>query len=222
MEIDIELLRSIGYFIGTICSYILSVYFLREYRSKKLRASLAWCLGFFFFATGQLIATVVTLYGPTKLSVLPGVLVVLLGCILFYYGAALLFFGAGSFFREKLTYLIFAIYLVYFAYVMVYFPPEAEVPEFFRLTVILGLITPIFLLVSLLFYRVGGRLSPGDPRKSTIYIVSVAWGLNFIGYIYLGLFWGDYPGPEAFVHILQGLAWILLLYGMALGKAARA
>ncbi|KYK37109.1 MAG: hypothetical protein HXS46_05070 [Theionarchaea archaeon] len=98
----------------------------------------------------------------------PGLLVALLvvsfSMTLLYYGASLLFFQEKSFFREKMTGIIFLICAVYFGYLVAVLPVE-RFRQAVATPIQLGLMTPIFLVIAILFYSISRNLKPGDPAK---------------------------------------------------------
>lgn len=215
------------YLVVAATALILSVYFLRDYGAKKLRASLAWGLAFALYCPAALVEVFIRIAGEVKVGwggIIFGLAIVTLAMTLFYYGASLLFFNPGSFFRGRMTLLIFLIYVVYYSYVVSILPLEG-----FRTAVApyssIGGIFPIFLTVSALFYRVSGRIAPGDPRRRTVLLVSSGWLLGGLVHLYLGLSAAfltiSLAVLDPVINVIHALAWILILYGMVYAKVAR-
>jgi hypothetical protein len=221
LETSIIVLTS--YAISVVVTFVLSMYFFREYRYKKLRASLAWGIGLFLYAFTQLTDISVAVFGEMsvgKPGLVAGLVVTALGMVLFYYGTSLLFFSPGSFFREKMSALILVVYTLYFSYLVITLPVEG-----FREAVVapihIGLLVPIFLVISVLFYRVSRRLPHDDPRRRTILLVSAGWLCLVFNSGFRAFFLGYNPILDALIESLHVLAWILILYGMVLGKVAK-
>lgn len=214
------------YVIATIATFILAVYFLREYFAKRLPASLAWSIGFLLYGFGQLTDILINLIGEVsvgKPAIALGLIIVASAMTLFYYGTSQLFFSPKSFFREKMSVIVFLLFIVFYSILLWSYPTEG-----FR-TAVVGWtetsILIIFLVISILFYRVSRRLTSGDPRRKIVFLVSAGWFLAAIDAFYLGVFQGflQYTPPiaDAGIHLIHAAAWLLILYGMAIGKAAR-
>lgn len=215
----IELVRLICYGISIIACFILSGYFFREFNAKKLRASLAWGLGFLLFGFGQMTTAFLATAEVSRSGIAVGAVFTAGMISLLYYGASLLFFREKSFFREKMAAVIFIVAFALEIF-LAYIAPENQIAEFVRgpTTAFLGI---IYFLIAVLFFRVSRRLPDGDPRRRTLSLVSAGWVIILIWNIYLGLFWGDYPSIESGVYIFGSFGYILLLYGMTTGKTTR-
>lgn len=220
MEIDIVLVAS--YVIAIIATLVLSAYFFREYLRKKLRASLAWGIGlllYFFGVLGDLIVEMSGEVSMGKPGLFLALLITVVGMVMLYYGTSLLFFSPGSFFREKLTAILLLGLGAYSVYLIMTVPLEG-----FRETIAPLMQAPftlIYFIIGYLFYRVSRRLPSGDPRRMTVSMVAVAWFLLVFNSLYRMLFLGFSGITDAVFEISLGVAWILILYGMALGKAAK-
>ncbi len=223
---DVSLIYVVTYLVVAVTAFILSVYFFREYRAKKLRASLAWGIGFLAYFPAAIVEVLIATTGEIEVGwggILFGLAIVTIAVTLFYYGASLLFFGPGSPFRERMAVLIFIIYVVYSAVIVSILPLEG-----FRDAVVPftsgGLIFPVFIVVSALFYRVSGRIPHDDPRRRTILLVFTGWFLAAFNHIALAaLAISEFSSPilDSTLNIIHALAWILILYGMAYGKVVR-
>lgn len=220
---DIGITVVISYVVTVLTLLILSGYFFREYGVKKLRASLAWGVG--FLAYGFLNATDLIVAGAGEVTVGKagigfGLLVATIAMVAFYYGTSLLFFNAGSFFREKMSAVIMVIYVLYFTYLGVTLPTEG-----FREAVVtpiqIGLLLPIFLVIGILFIRVARRLATDDIRRRTVLLVSFGWFLFVLHAFGRGLFQGYLPLLDTAIEASQALGSVVILYGMVLGKAVR-
>ena len=187
--------------------------------TKRLRASLAWGLGFFVLAIAILNLTFIVVTEVSRTVVIIGAIFTAGMISLLYYGASLLFFREGSFFREKMTVLYFIIVFLAQTVSALIAPPE-RIAEYAR-TPSLGLIGITYMLIAILFYQVSRRLPEDDPRRKTTVLVSVAWIIVFIANIYLALFFGEYPTIETFALLLGTVGFILLVYGMTTGKTTR-
>jgi hypothetical protein len=220
---EINIIYVVSYVVAIIATLILSVYFFREYSKKRLRASLAWGIGFLLYGVTQISHLSTEIFGEItvgKLGLSAGMIAVAIGMALLYYGTSLLFFGAGSFFREKMTVIIFVIYNVYFIYAAFTYPLEGfadSVRQVFEV----GFAAPVFLAIGILFYRVSARLPSGDPRKQIVRLVSAGWFGSVIDTVYLGLFLGISAVTDAAINIVHAVAWILILYGMTIGKVGK-
>lgn len=220
----VEVIVLASYTVSFIALLILAIYFFREYYRKRLRASIAWAIAFLIYSIMTIQDAAITAMGEEVVLGASGLIIGLLfltfSMALFYYGTSLLFFNPGSFFREKITVIIAVIYVVYSFYLVTTLPVEgfrdAAAPY-----LQLGLMTPIVLVITVLFYRVSRRLSGDDPRKRTVLFVSAGWFLLLCNTIYRGAFLEPFGVSNAFFNVLLAVGWILILYGMALGKAAR-
>ncbi|KYK36435.1 MAG: hypothetical protein AYK19_08625 [Theionarchaea archaeon DG-70-1] len=212
----------ISYIVTIGATLILSMYFFREYYLKRLRASLAWAAGLLLYGIVQIGHLAVAMVGEVAMGkpAMGGALVILaLALTLIYYGTSQLFFSPGSFFREKMSAFVLLICFVLFAVLLATFPTEgfaARIPPYVE-----PLATLVFLFTGVSFYNVFRRLGPGDPRRRTVLLVSLGWFLVVIDTIYLGFAQGLSRTLDTVINIEHAVAWLLLLYGMALGKAAR-
>jgi hypothetical protein len=139
---------------------------------------------------------------------------------LFYYGTSVLFFKSGSVYRERVPLILFIFYVVYLVIIVVIFPEEGFIDKA-AAPIELVVILPIFLVIAFLFYRLSRRIPPEDPSKQIVFIVSLGWFLAAVDAFYLALFLGSSGITDSLINIVHAAAWLLILYGMALGKAAR-
>jgi hypothetical protein len=218
--VDTQLILLACYTLDIIALVLLAGYFIREFVAKRLRASLAWGLGFLFFIFVILNLAGLAVGEVSKSTVLFGVILSSLSLTLYYYGASLLFYGEGSFMREKMTVIIFII-IFGIASSIVYITPAAELAETLRAPFI-AMAVLVTLTISVLFYQVSRRLDRADHRRRTVTLVSLAWLVVTIWLCYIGLFWGVYPLLEAGVFVLGSVGFLLLLYGMTTAKPAKA
>lgn len=219
MELNIVL--TISYLIAIAVTLVLSAYFIREYRVKKLRASLAWSLGFLAWAFVMLTDLFAIFQGETivgKPVIFFGLIVLAMSMTLFYYGTSLLFFSPGSFFREKMSILIMVSFALLSVYLVMVFQEEGFRAEAAK--ILQPVMTFIFLVISVLFYRVSRRLGKGDPRRTTVLLVSIAWLLIAIQNAYR-IFVGYSMATDIIFQSLYVPGWLILFYGMILGKAAK-
>jgi len=119
-----------------------------------------------------------------------------------------------------MTAIIILIYIVFFGYLVATLPVEG-----FRQAVVapvqLALMTPIYFVIAVLFYRVSRRLSHDDPRRQTVLLVSAGWFIQVFVSVSRGALLGYSEIYDGIVHILLAIGWVLVFYGMILGKAAR-
>lgn len=214
----IELIRVASYAINAIACFVLGAYFAREYFAKRLRASLAWCVGFFLFGLVVLNLIFITTE-VTKGAVYLGYLMTAVMVFGLYYGASLLFFREGSFFREKFA-ALYALAVLLMGWILTYVTPVEQIIERLRLPST-ALYTLIFFIIAVLFLQVSRRISSGDPRKRTLTLVSTAWFILAIWQAYVGVALGEQPVIEAIVFTIGSFGFLLLLYGMTTGKTAR-
>ncbi|MGD2248632.1 MAG: hypothetical protein PVF58_09515 [Candidatus Methanofastidiosia archaeon] len=220
---NINIVVAISYVVSIVATATLAVYFFREYAQKKLRASLAWGLGLLVYVFAMITDFSVDISGEMavgKPALLIGLMVTFAGMTLFYYGTSLLFFNRGSFFREKISALLFIFYIAVSVYLVVTLPTEGF-KEAVRFPLETFLISPVYFAISILFYRVSARVDSDDPRRQTILFVAAGWFLLLIGGLYRGLFFGSSAAFDSLSHIVRATAWLLILYGMTFGKAAR-
>lgn len=216
--VDTQNILLVCYGINTVVLGTLAVYFYREYYVKRLRASLAWALGFTFFAFTVANLAVLTTE-ITRSQVALGGLIAAVMLSFFYYGASLLFFSEKSFFREKMTTILFLVVLGMSEFLAITFPLERLAS--IRLFIMLPYWV-IFSGISYLFYRVRGRLSKEDPRRRPITLTAVAWFIVAIWMFYIEFLWGWNRIIEAVVFLLGSFGFGLLLIGMTWGRGTRA
>ena len=221
MDVNMPIL--ISYAVGVTASLILSMYFLYDYARRRFRSSLAWGIGLFLYSVGEATDIFVDVSGEValgKAGLFGALLVVAWGMTFLYYGTALLFFEERSFFREKMAAIIFAIYVVYSGYLVAVLPVEG-----FRQAVVtpiqLGLMTPIFAAAAVLFYSISRKMEKDDPARKSALLVSAAWGLLVVNSVSRGLFLEYSALTDAVIQGLHIVAWVLILYGMTMGKAAQ-
>ncbi len=213
----------ISYTIAIAAVIVLSAYFFREYITKRLRASLAWSLGFLFYSIAQIAHLSADLFGEKSVGKPVfgiGMAVLVLAVTLFYYGTSLLFFSEKSFFREKMTAIILVFYSVYSAVILAVLPVEGFVKAVAS-PLSLGEMLPMFLVVAIPFYRTSRTLDQGDPRKQILLLLSAAWFFVAISSAYLGTFLGFSVITDSAAYILQVVAWASIFYGMVVGKAVK-
>lgn len=223
MSESVNIVEMVSMILLIAATTVLSVYFYREYFTKRLTASLAWAVAFTFYAFAQIVDFVIFLSGEIAIGkggLAVGLIMIGIGMALFYYGTSLLFFSRGSFFREKIFALILVITFVYFAYLLWVLPVEGF-RDAVRPYIQAGLMAPIFFIIAVLFYRVSRRLDVGDPRRQTILLVSIGWFGTVINAIGRALFLEISPSVDSLIAIIGAVAFLLIMYGMVLGKAAR-
>lgn len=209
------------YIVAIAAGLVLSIYFFRDYFAKKLRASLAWGVGLLLYSLTQIQPILVEISGPTEVGVTTmtiGFLILALAMVLLYYGAAQLFFSPGSFFRERFT----VILLMIFFSIITLFSTLSSQEEFIAgATFLSGIIVmgPIKSVIAFLFYRVYRRLETDDPRKRTVSLLVYGWALDAFTAFVFGLALS--VSIEAVTHLLHAVAWVIIFYGMAIGKVAR-
>lgn len=199
----------------------LSICFLRDYEARKVRASLAWGVGFLLygFLVNYVIITLVSFATERDKYIIYRIAafgVIVLGMMLLYYGIFLLLFHQESFFRKKMKAIIIVIYLVY---VLLLIQKYGDLPEPVLLLA-QALKIPIFLMMAALFYRSYRKISFDDPSKRIPLIASVASLLLAVSFV---------PVEPLLFHVVQvtldpipvsglifygvkSVAWILMLY----------
>ena len=217
--VETTFILQLCYGINSIVLGVLAIYFLREYMNKKLKASLAWALGFAFF-----LLTVVNLGFLTtgvigKPQVAFGAFVAPLMLAFFYYGASLLFFGEGSFFREKMTIILFIVVFGLSEFLVIYLPADQIADRMKAPTMIFFVF--VFSVIAILFYQVSRRLPKEDPRRGSVALVSAGWLTVTFWMGYVGFYWGENPVLEAAVFLLGSFGFVLLFIGMTRGRATR-
>ena len=212
----------VSYVVAIIATGIISAYFFREYSLKKLRASLAWAVGLLLYMITQIGHLASSMFGDIAVGKpMFAILLIALAVsfALLYYGTSQLFFDEESFFREKMAILIFLVCLVVFSYLLITVPTEGFA-DASRLPVEI-IATILFLTIAALFYRVFRGLAPDDHRRIIILLVSAGWFLAAVDTFYLGFFEGVSRISDAGINLVHLIAWLLILYGMVLGKATR-
>ena len=216
----VELIRLACYIVDIIVCFILVGYFIREYVYKKLRASLAWAVGFTLF--GFLIislASYTTIAEVSKFQVMMAFIFAALAVSSLYYGASLVYFDEGSFFREKMTVALFVGVLV-IGSIITYITPQAQLIStmgFWTTWIFFS----VYVAIGTMFYSVASKLSKGDPRRRPIIMVALAWYIVSIWNNYVGLAWGENPAVEAGMFLFGSFGYVLLLYGMTTGKTTK-
>ncbi len=215
--VSIETLRLVCYIVDAFATLLLAGYFLREYMAKRLRASLAWCLGFILFTILMLqLAFFTTIVELSKLQVMIAFTFAAALVSLLYYGGALLYFGKKSFFREKATVLFFFVVLL-IGSVLTSITEEKDLIE--RVGPPTGIIYGIaYVVIGTFFLQVSGKLPKEDPRRRTLTVVGLAWYIIAGWNTYVGLFFKRFPLLEPIVFLVGSFGFLLLLYGMTTGK----
>lgn len=220
----VEIIVAASYSISAVAAFIVSTYFFLEYKSKKLRTSLAWSLSTLLFGLLTIQYFFTALWGEEIVAGSAGLIFGMIGIsftmTLFYYGTSLLFFGRDSFWRGKMSVLIFLIYIVCSAY-LIATTPVTEFRERAVPFIESFLMAPVFFVMMALFYNVSRRFSRSDPRKQPTLFVAAGWLCNLLLSVYRGGFLGSLEVEDAFFVFVQGLGWIFILYGMVIGKASR-
>lgn len=215
----IETLRWISTVVSISVKFILAIYFLNKYSKEKTGIPLAWGTGFFFFGLSQIPVMAMRYFEDTTTNMAFALLAALLAAlslVLLYYGTSLLFFKKGSFMRGRLSILFFVVMLVVIAAFAFLVPIETVLKSVF-IVVAAGFIFPIVLIIAILFFVMWHKLEPANPRRANVFLVAVAWLIysiiNGVGAFYfLELL-------EWIFYILAIVAFVILLYGMTVGKA---
>jgi hypothetical protein len=212
-----------SYLVAIGVGIILSIFFLLEYRRKKLHASLAWGLGFLLYWIAQSVDLSTLIFGEPvvgRVALWAGLTIAWLSIVLFYYGASLLFFSPASFFRERFTVAIAVICLAFFTYTIATFP-LVGFRDVIRPYVQLLVSFPVFIVISYFFFRTSRRLASDDPRRQTVILVAFGWFINALYAVFFAEFQGLYSTVDVLFYLLHATAWILLLFGMRLAKVSR-
>lgn len=216
----IEVIRLACYAVNTVVCFSLVVYFAKEYMTKKLRASLAWAVGFLLF--GFLIislATYTTVVEVSKVQVMIAFMFAAAEVSVIYYGASLVFFGEESFFREKIT-VIFFLAMLFIGSFLTYTTEEGQLVQtmgFWTVWIFLA----FYVVIGTMFYWVSRKVPKTDPRRRAIALVAAAWYIVAFWNSYVGLAWGENVAVEAVIFLLGSFGFLLLLYGMTAGKTTR-
>ncbi|MBU7044921.1 MAG: hypothetical protein HXS54_00675 [Theionarchaea archaeon] len=215
----IELIRVASYVINAVACFVLSVYFLRDFFTKRLRASLAWGIGFLLFGLVVLNLILLSTAELSKSAVYFGFLLTSVMVFCLYYGASLLFFNERSFFREKMA-IIYCLATLFIGLILTYLTPTEKIVETMRTptTAMYGI---LYIVITILFYQVSRRIPEGDPRRRTIGLVSLSWAIIAFWNFYIAFAWLERPSIEAGIFLLGSFGFLLLLYGMTTGKTTR-
>ncbi|MGD2248624.1 MAG: hypothetical protein PVF58_09475 [Candidatus Methanofastidiosia archaeon] len=217
---ETTLIRLVCYVIDIIVCFLLVGYFIREYMIKKLRASLAWAVGFFLFSLMIIsLASYTTIDTVSKIQVMVAFVLASSAVSSLYYGAALIYFGEKSFFREKMT-SIFFVGIIIIGSILTAVTDKSELVSTVG-NYTNGIFLLVYVVIGSMFFAVSRKLPGGDPRKRAINMVGIAWYIVAIWNTYVGLFWGEDPLLEAGMFLLGSFGFLLLLYGMTTGKATR-
>jgi hypothetical protein len=214
-----EILRWTSTFVSIGVKFVLAAYFFHKYRQKKMGVPLVWGAGFLFFGLSQVPILVMRYFKDPNTNMgfaLLGAFLAALSLALIYYGSSLIYFKKGSFMREKLSIILFSI----MGGVTLLFPIFMTSQEVLRrifMVVATGFIFPVLFLVSVVFFVIWMRLEPDNPRKPNILLVSFGWFtysiVNGVGSFSVG------RSFEWVFYVLATIAFLILLYGMILGKA---
>ena len=214
-----EILSWTSTFVSISVKFMLAVYFLHRYNQKKMEIPLVWAAGFFFFGLSQIPIWAMRYFQDTTTNMyfaLLGAFLAALSLALLYYGTSLLYFRKGSFMREKLSIIFFVIMTVVilaFPYVM---STESVLSTVF-LVVASGFIFPILFIVAIIFFIIWHRLEPTNARKPNVFIVAVAWLMySLLNGLTSTFFLKQY---DWVFFSIATISFLLLLYGMTLGKA---
>jgi len=215
----IETLRWISTFISIGVKFVLAAYFFHRYSREKAGIPLVWGTGFFFFGLSQVPVVAMRYFGDPTTDMafaLLGALIAALALALLYYGTSLLFFPKGSFMQGKLSIVFFTVMAVVVLAFRLFAAPENILKSVF-LIVASGFIFPILGLVALLFFMIWRKLEPENPRRTNVFVVAVAW-LVYSVVNGGGTFSVGKPYEWVFYVLATG-AFLVLLYGMTVGKA---
>lgn len=198
---------------------MLAIYFLNRYSKKRAGIPLAWGTGFFFFGLSQIPILAMRYFEDAATNMyfaLLGAFLAALSLALLYYGTSLLFFTKGSFMQKKLSIIFFMV----MAIIILAFPLLTTAENVLKsvfIVVATGFIFPIVLIIALLFFVIWHKLDHANPRRVNVFLVAVAWliysVINGIGAFYF------VTAFELIFYVLSIVSFLLLLYGMTLGKA---
>ncbi|MBU7031289.1 MAG: hypothetical protein HXS53_02045 [Theionarchaea archaeon] len=217
----VEILRWISTIVSISVKFLLAFYFMRLYWKEKRGTPLIWGTGFFFFGLSQVPGVAYRYFEDpmtaTAFSIL-GTILVILSLSVLYYGASILLFPKGSVLREKTSLLLFIIMVCVTAGLIVTVTPENVLTRGFRV-IATGLIFPMSMVIAAIFTVTWYKLEPDNPKRVNILLVGCAWciyGLvNGIGSFFVGM-------PHEWVfYTLAIVSFLILLYGMTLGKATQ-
>jgi hypothetical protein len=218
----VEILRWISTIVSIGVKFFLACYFIRIYSREKIPTPLIWGTGFFFFGLSQLPGLAYRYFeDPFTASAftLLGTFLVALSLSILYYGASILLFLKGSFMRKPLTLIFFGIMACVTAGLAVMVTPENVLTLGFLVTAT-GLIFPMSMIIGCVFIRTWHKLDSDNPRRVNVFLVGCAWSIyglvNGIGSFYVTSTY------EWIFYILAIVAFLILLYGMTLGKVTQA
>lgn len=214
----IEFIRIASYAIDFLACIVLSIYFLRDFAKKRLRASLAWGLGFILFSL--VVLNLLLLSAEiTKTAVYFGFILSAAEVFCLYYGASLLFFREGSFFRERMA-VIYSVVTLIIGWFLTYITPAEQILE--KISTPSSLMYMVlYIVIALLFYQVSRRIPKEDPRKRTLALVAVSWVMIAYWALHMATIWLRYPLLDILAYLLSAFGFLLLLYGMTTGKTTR-
>lgn len=216
----IEFIRLACYAVNTVVCLSLVGYFIRDYMVKKLRTSLAWAVGFLMLSFLIVsLAMYTTIAEVSRAQVMFSFVLAATGVSSLYYGASLVFFGEESFFREKITVIFFLIVLFIGSFLTYTTDKSQLIPTVGFWTV--WIFMAFYVAIGTMFYWVSRKVPDTDPRRRAIALVAVAWYIIAFWNSYVGLAWGENVAVEAVVFLLGSFGFLLLLYGMTVGKTTR-
>ena len=215
----IEIIRQISPFAGMTIKYILAIYFCGRYLQKKERVPLVWGMGFFFLGLSQVPFMAMRYFqDPTTNAefALFAAFLAALSLALLYYGTSLLYFIKGSFMREKLSIISFVVMMAVILVFLLTQSREAILKSLFMVVSVV-FIFPMLFVVAVIFFMIWRRLEADDPRKTSVFMVGAA----LLTYSILSGTTSTYFGtPYDWIFIaLSILSFVVLLYGMILGRA---
>ena len=214
------MIRLVCYIINALATFVLGCYFLKEFINKRLKASLAWGIGFLMWSPVIANLAFMATVEISKVAVMGGFVITSIMVALLYYGASLLFFNEESFFREKFT-VIYFLATLFVGLGLAYVTPAGEgFVEKIR-GPSSAMYTLLSIVIGTLFLKVSRRLNTTDPRRKTITLVAAGWYIIGLWEAYIGLAWLEYPSIEAIIFLLGSFGFILLLYGMTTGKTTK-
>jgi hypothetical protein len=215
----VEILRWISPLAGMGAKLILAIYFFNRYYQEKGKIPLVWGFGFFFFGLSQIPILLMRYFQDINTNMAFALIassIAALSLALIYYGASLLLFTKGSFMREKLTIISFVSMMAVILMFPLAFSPAVILRNVF-LVVSSGFIFPMLLMVAAIFLVIWHRLEPDNPRKSSVLVVAVALFVFSVGSGVTSTFFGRQF--DWVFSIMSMVSFLMLLYGMIMGKA---
>ena len=213
-----EILTSVSTIVSIGTKFVLAVYFFHKYSQKRAGVPLVWGAGFFFFGLSQVPMMVSRYFKDPSTTVYFALLAAFLAALslaLLYYGSALLFFTKGSFMRKKFSITLFIV-MVAVIVISIILNPEDILKSVFVIVGV-GFIFPVVFLIAVIFFVIWNKIEPTNPRKSNVFLVAVAWLLysllNGATTVYYSQ-WFEWVFP-----LIATVSFLLLLYGMTVGKA---